>query len=504
MIRAFLALLTGLAAIQAAEPVPRNFLLLCIDDLKPLLGCYGNSQVKTPHIDRLAARGIVFERAYCNLAQCASSRISLLTGLRPSTLGIYNLNTPFRRVAPDTVTFAQVLKSAGWRTESVGKVMHDKFDHEDPVSWSVPHWYPLGGLAAHLYALPENIAQRQRAGNAADRRSAGADGAVRRGPATECADVPDDTYSDGLIAGEAIRRLRAAHADPGTPFFLAVGFVKPHLPFCAPKKYWDLYDPAKLAPPGVREPPRQAPDYALPGTELKGYVGFDATPAAGSAQERELIHAYHAAVSYMDAQVGRVLDELDRLQLSERTTIVLWGDHGWHLGNHGFWGKATNYEEAVRIPLIVVAPSLTHPRTRSFALVETVDLYPTFVELAGLPAPDVPQRLEGRSFVSVLREPYRPTKDAIFHSFLRTKPGTGDVVGNAVRTGRHRLVEWRRPGESGARAGEADYELYDYVNDPGETRNVAGEHPSLVRELVARLRTQPNPRAPAKRPGGSE
>jgi iduronate 2-sulfatase len=484
------ALALGLAAVSslcAAAPDRTNVLFICVDDLKPLLGCYGDPRVKTPHIDRLSARGVTFDRAYCNAAICAPSRISLLTGQRPSTLGIYDLTTVFRTVAPETVTLAQYFREQGWQTASLGKVMHDKSGHEDPVSWSVPHWYPPKGLAAHVYALPEQIAQQKRAASGAARA---------RGPAVESADVPDTAYSDGQIADEAIVRLRQAHAAPAQPFFLAVGFIKPHLPFCAPRKYWDLYDRDSFELAAVREPPRDVPAYTLTGSsELNNYSDMPATRPLPDAKQRELIHGYHAAVSFMDAQVGRVLDELDRLKLAERTIIVLWGDHGWHLGDHGFWGKSTNFEEAARIPLIVSAPGVGRPGTRTCALVETVDLYPTLAELAGLPAPRVPQALDGRSFAGVLRVPSSSARVGAFHSFPRTKPGEGQHVGHAVRTERHRLVEWKKPGDADE---IADLELYDYAEDPLETKNVAAQQPAVVQRLRALLAAQPAPRPQAK------
>ena len=488
-------LAAGGPALGATRP---NVLLICVDDLKPLLGCYANTQVKTPNIDRLAAGGVVFDRAYCNLASCAPSRISLVTGMRPATLGIYDLATVFRTVIPDAVTLPQYFKQHGWRTESVGKVMHDKFGHEDPVSWTGPHWYPPGGLAAHVYGEKENR-RRQQAAIAAAAQKGGAASSVgstrRRGPAVESPDVPDTTYSDGLIAEEAVRRLRAAQAAPGTPFFLAVGFIKPHLPFSAPRKYWELYAREAFELPRVSEPPRGVEDYTLTGGELNSYTDIPPERPLSEAKQRELIHGYHAAVSYMDAQVGKVLDELDRLNLTGRTIVVLWGDHGWHLGDHGFWGKATNFEEAARIPLIVRAPEPKRAVGRTAAMVETVDIFPALAELAGLPAPAGPPKLEGRSFAPVVRDPTSAARMEVFHSFARTKPGEGQRVGHAVRTVRHRLVEWRMPGAPPA---SAHVELYDYVKDPDETANLAAEQPGVVMSLRALLAAQPAPKPQVK------
>ena len=245
------------AVIAASKP---NVLLICVDDLKPALGCYGDKRVQSPHIDRLAARGVLFERAYCNQAVCAPSRNALLTGVRPTTVGIYDLGTNFRVASSNAVTLPQYFIKHGYRTEALGKIFHvGHGNHEDPASWSVPHW-KANSIA---YVLPESRANqgltREKAlfANQTDGVSK-----LPRGAPYESADAPDDAYPDGKIAVEAIRRLRAAKAKPDEPFFLAVGFLKPHLPFCAPKKYWDLHDPAKLPMPDRPTPPEGAPPFA--------------------------------------------------------------------------------------------------------------------------------------------------------------------------------------------------------------------------------------------------
>jgi len=296
--------------------------------------------------------------------------------------------------------------------------------------------------------------------------------------------------------------LRAAKRKPNEPFFLAVGFLKPHLPFCAPKQYWELYDRATFKPAARQTPPDGAPAYAPQfGGELRQYSDIPEIGVLDDALQRTLIHGYHATVSYMDAQLGRVLDELDRLGLGGSTIIVLWGDHGWHLGDHGMWCKHTNYEEATHIPLLIVAPRVTQAGTRTTALVESVDLYPTLCELAGLPAPTavVPQKIEGRSLVPVLLDSSVPTKEAIFHVYPRSPQGRGEVLGRAVRTARYRLVEWKKPG---APSDTAELELYDYEADPGETKNLAAAQPEVVSKLRAILATQPEGkpqiRAPAE------
>jgi len=302
-----------------------------------------------------------------------------------------------------------------------------------------------------------------------------------RGAPTENADVPDERYGDGMIADEAIKRLTAAKARPEQPFFLAVGFLKPHLPFVAPKKYWDLYDPASFKLPELQKAPEGAPEFA-PSTwgELRQYQDMPEKGPVTTEQAIHLIHGYYAATSYMDAQLGKVLDALDSNGFAENTIIVLWGDHGWHLGDHGMWCKHTNYEQATRIPVIVAAPGVL-PGQRTQALVETVDIYPTLAELASLPAP---AKLDGRSFASVLKNPGTSTRDHAIHVYPR---GEG-LVGRAIRTQRHRLVEWKKPGEAPE---SAILELYDYETDPAETKNLAAEQPQVVSELRKLLATHP-------------
>ena len=466
----------------AVEPPARpNVLFIAVDDLKPVLGCYGDKVVKSPAIDRLAARGVVFDRAYCNQAVCAPSRNALMTGVRPTTLGIYDLGTNFRQASSNAVTLSQYFMQHGYRAEALGKIYHvGHGNHEDPASWSVPHFQ----AKSIAYVLPESRSNQSLTREEALFANQPAD-KLPRGAAYESADVADNVYPDGKIADEAIRRLQAAKAKPTEPFFLAVGFLKPHLPFCAPKKYWDLYDRASFTVPSLRTPPEGAPKYAPTGWgELRQYSDMPASGPVTDDQARALIHGYHAAVSYMDAQLGRMLDELDRLNLTTNTIIVLWGDHGWHLGDHGWWCKHDNYEQAARIPLIVAAPGVAKPGTHAAkALVETVDLYPTLAELAGLPAPKPPQGLEGRSFVPALRDPQAGTKEFILHVYPR-----GERIGRAVRTARHRLVEWK---VAGAAADTAEFELYDYETDPLETKNLASAQPEVVSQLRALLAKLP-------------
>ncbi len=462
-----------------------NVLLICVDDLKPALGCYGDARAQSPHIDRLAARSVLFERAYCNQAVCSPSRNALLTGLRPQTLGIYDLATNFRKSRPDAVTLPQHFKNHGWRTEALGKIFHVGHGNtEDPVSWSVPHWK----ANVISYALPESKAKAGLTREEAlfDNQPAKD---LPKGAAYEAADVPDNTYPDGALAEEAIQRLRAAK-DRGGPFFIATGFVKPHLPFVAPKKYWDRYSRDDFSLAAVQTPPSGAPSYAPQfGGELRQYKGVPDNGPIPDDLQRTLIHGYHAAMSFMDAQVGRLLDELDALGLRQNTIVVLWGDHGWHLGDHGIWCKHTNYEQATRIPLLVSLPGQSSGR-KTNALTETVDIYPTLCELTGIPAPE---GLDGRSFVPTLRDPQTPTKDHVIHVYPRSAPNVGPVIGRAIRTERYRLVEWKKIG---AAAETAELELYDYQTDPLETENLAAKQPDFVKSLRKMLSRHPEAKPP--------
>jgi iduronate 2-sulfatase len=479
--RSVIAAILVLVSISAARAAERpNVLLICVDDLKPMLGCYGDSTVKSPNIDALAARGVQFNRAYCNQAVCSPSRNALLTSLRPTTLGIYDLGTNFRVSRPDAVTLPQYFKENGYRSEGMGKVFHHGHgNHEDDASWSVPYWR---SDVVH-YALKEHADANKNSREAALFNNAGGAKAkdLAKGVAYESADVPDNLYPDGQTADEAIKRLDRAAKDPKQPFFLAVGFLKPHLPFCAPKKYWDLYDPSTFKLAERRTPPDGAPAFAPTNWgELRNYAGMPEKGPVPDEEARKLVHGYHAAVSYVDAQVGRVLSALEKDGLAKNTIVVLWGDHGWHLGDHGMWCKHTNYEEAAHIPFIVYDPRAKNGHGKSDSMVESVDVYPTLCKLAALP---VPKRLDGTSFAQVMDDPAAATKDYIIHAYPR-----GERIGRAVRTARYRLVEWKVPGDD---LSKAIYELYDYDSDPGENKNLAKEKPEVVQELAAILAKQP-------------
>lgn len=465
-------LLAGGNASASKQP---NVLLICIDDLKPRLGCYGDPIAKTPCIDGLAQRGVLFERAYCNQAVCSPSRNALLVGLRPQTLGVYDLGTNFRKGIPDAVTMPQHFKSNGYYTQSFGKIFHvGHNNNDDAASWSGESFKPKG----RNYHLSEN----QSAVNNKDGSKAAA---------YESADVPDELYNDSLIADAAIQAL-SERANKDQPWLLAVGFLKPHLPFVAPKKYWDLYDPNQIELASFQQSPKDAPAYAPQNSgELRAYSNIPSQGPLPESLQRELIHGYLASVSFTDQQIGRVLASLERLGLSQQTIVVLWGDHGWHLGDHGMWCKHSNYEQATRIPVIVSAPGKAQG-VSSKALIESVDIYPTLCELVGLKTPG---SLDGQSFAKVLGDPSAGHRDHSIQVYPRSKEGIGQVLGRSIRTDRYRLVEWK--GLDGKER-EIDYELYDYQSDPLETQNLARQQPEVVAQMRKLLLTHPNAKPQVK------
>jgi iduronate 2-sulfatase len=439
--------------VGAAEPSRLNILFIAADDLRTDLGCYGNTEVKTPHLDALARQGVVFERAYCQQAVCNPSRASVLTGRRPDTLKVWDLQTHFRDTLPDIVTLPQHFKQHGYAAINIGKIFHNesgtrarKFPFADPPSWSQP---PVRASGAHWqdWVVPgDPSGPKQKVG------------------AVQCVDAPDHAYFDGQIAEQACEALRAFGRSRES-FFLAVGFWKPHLPFNAPKKYWDLYDRAKLTPPHPVSMPKGSPGIAHHrSSELRNYDGVPKDGPISPEQGAELRHGYYAGISFLDAQVGRLLETLREANLAANTLIVFWSDHGFHLGEHDLWGKTSNYELDARVPLIVARPGVTQ-NARSLALVELLDLYPTLVEAARLP---VASGIEGRSLGSLLREPGgRGAEFAVTQHPHPFHGGKATQMGYAIRDERFRYVEWRDLTSGAVTARE----LYDHSIDPRETIN---------------------------------
>lgn len=432
--------------LAAAEPAPKpNVLFIAVDDLNTHLGCYGNPVVKSPNIDKLASRGMRFDRAYCQYPLCNPTRSSLLTGRRPDTTKVYENLTYFRTTLPDVQTLPQLFQAHGYTTAHTGKVFHGGID--DAPSWDI------GGQPYN-----PNRPRPPRPGpgqpNPADR--------------WEAVGQTDDQLPDGKTALRAVELLEQLR---DKPFFLAVGFLKPHVPLVAPKKYFDLYTPDQIPLPAYYqqggEDLSQVPKAALrPNFDL--FRLGQPTPE----KARQGIAAYYACISFTDALVGRVLDKLDQLKLTDKTIVVLWGDHGWHLGEHGLWSKMSLFEESCRVPLLVAVPGKKPGATRRLA--EFVDLYPTLAELCGLkPA----EGLEGASLVPLLDEPQRPWKKAAF-----TQVRSGQVMGRAVRTERWRYIEWG--------GGAAGTQLYGHEHDPHELKNLAADprHADVVAAMKQLLK----------------
>ncbi len=442
-----------------------NVLVIAVDDLRPELGCLGDRHMVTPNIDRLAARGLTFHRAYAQWALCLPSRNSVFSGYRPDSIQMLQGARFFRQAKPDTVALPQLFKQHGYFTRSFGKILHHD-EQDDPISWSEPRYWPEGGKPhGFIYAAPENLHCRltmDRAENFAN-------------PLVEMADVNDEAYADGLVARETIATLRRVADRP----FLMVGFFKPHTPFCAPKKYWDLYDREKIELAPNPEQPKGVPAVAM---NAWRYVrSFRDMPNEGPVPDekaREVKHAYYACVSYVDAQVGRLLDELDRLEMAERTVVLFWSDHGYQLGEHGMWCKHTNFETSTRAPMIVSVPNQESAGEQTSALVELVDIYPTLADACGLP---LPGHLEGTSMVPLLTDPDRPWKSAAFSQYQRS-----GMMGYSMRTDRYRFNLWISRNDP-SRVGAT--ELYDHESDPGESFNIADEaDPELIERLSTQLR----------------
>jgi len=507
-----------------------NILFIAVDDLRPELGCYGSGVVKSPTLDKLAAEGMRFDRAYCQQAICSPSRASLMTGCRPETIDVVENTAYFRELNPDIVTLPQYFVANGYESVYCGKIYHGRMTDNDH-SWSrKPAWNrmkmrPLGWKNGG-YALPENQAiwRKNREAMLAKYGEEGSSGLIH-GPAYECADVPDHTYVDGFSARLAIATMKDHLAKkPDKPLFLGLGFHKPHLHFIAPKRYWDLYDPEDIKLATRTQPPRDGAAVGLHESfELRVRHGIPKSGPIPDDLSRTLLHGYYACVSYVDAQIGLVLAALEAAGLRDNTVIVVWGDHGWHLGDMGVWGKATNYEIGTHVPLIVWTPGMKARGKATRSIVELLDLYPTLCDLAGLP---IPVHCEGKSFREILDDPEHEGKNVAVSQFpspalrewaanplsvgmrqtffgplieqvegrIMAQVGDAwdreffenDLMGYALRTDRYRLVVWRDRRDRDA--APVCVELYDHDRDPNETVNVASQHPELVKQLTARLR----------------
>lgn len=418
-----------------------NILVFMVDDLRSDLGCYGDDVVESPNIDALAKQGMLFKNAYCQEAICAPSRISILTGMRPESVGIYDLFTPLRKVNKEIVTMPQFLKDNGYTTVSVGKVYHH--GHDDKESFSI-HIQK----EPNSYAKPENIAMNNKKGS--------------KGPAFECIDVNDEAYKDGRAANAAIETL---HKIKDESFAMFVGFTKPHLPFNAPKKYWDLYDRDQFVVPS-KETPKNMNSLALTKwNELRAYNGIPKEGLLTDDLSKELAHGYHACISYTDAQIGKVMQTLEELNLRENTIVIVMSDHGWKLGEYGAWCKHTNFEIDVNAPLIITLPASNKKTLRNSqtnALVEYVDIFPTLAEACGLST----HQLDGKSLLPLLKNTNKKWSKAAYSLYPRGEK----YMGVTCTDGEWRYTEWRM-SDTQELIGK---ELYHHKNSVIATQNYAG------------------------------
>lgn len=430
-----------------------NILFIAVDDLRPELNCYGKAQIISPHIDQLAAESLIFNRAYCQVPVCGASRASLLTGLRPTPERFVDYATRVDQDAPEVLTLPQHLKEHGYYTISNGKVFH----HLDDMtgSWSEDPWHPNESSSNWRdYVLEENIAlATQNEGE--------------NGPSYEMAEVEDDAYFDGKIAQKTIDDLKKL-AKKNQPFFLATGFLKPHLPFNAPTKYWNLYDEQAIKLAANPFKPKNVPDEAIHHWgELRNYTDISADGPLPAEKAKNLIHGYYACISYTDAQIGKVLQALEELDLADNTIIVLWGDHGWNLQEHSLWCKHANFETSLRAPLMIKVPEIRRGHTTQ-ALTEFVDIYPSLCELAGIP---VPHHLEGTSFVPLLTQPDLEWKKHAISKFHD---------GYSIKSNDYRYTEWTdTQGNLYARM------LYDHRVDSLENNNISEkpENQSIIQQM---------------------
>ncbi len=485
-----------------------NVLFIAVDDLKPILGCYGNTLIKTPNIDRLAKMGTVFMSNYVQQAVCGPTRASLMTGKRPDYTKVWDLKTKMRDVNPDILSLPQYFISQGYTTQGIGKVYDVRCVDKDidKPSWSVPYYktdkkyFPegMGEPALDRYQLPATKAlvekyMKEALDNGKTKAEATDYVQTKIKPSTENADLPDNAYIDGAnILGAKDILLQLSKAN--TPFFFAVGISKPHLPFIAPKKYWDLYKREDMPVAPFQEQTKNAISIAYHNAgELRGYTdippltSFTDQKAYGitlpTDKQKELIHGYYAAVSYTDANVGKLLDALDSLGLTKNTIIVLWGDHGWHLGDHNLWCKHTNFEDATHAPLIIAAPGMKASKTNSQS--EHIDIFPTICELAGL---NIPSVLDGKSLVPLMKNPTTTVKDFSVSQYPRSNAtaenerlgyANANAMGYSIRTKQYRYTIWMNNGFRSTQPFNKDWiigvEMYDYKKDPLEKVNVVNE-----------------------------
>ncbi|WP_234567117.1 sulfatase [Rhodohalobacter sp. 614A] len=453
---ALLSLTTTIHAQSKSAPSDKqNVLFIIVDDLNMLVESYGAEGLQTPNIDKLASEGRAFTRAYVQNPLCNPSRASIMTGKRPNELDIQRLSKSFREMYPQIETLPQYFKENGYYSAGIGKIYHnwgEKFKEGDPESWSETPFYHW---AAHFHDwyVPGRPYQWHYD--------------LKKGPAVQREDVPDEAYVDGRIANAAVNKLRELQE---TPFFLAVGFWKPHLPYNAPKKYWDLYDRNHLpSPPRYTAPVDGVPDLAyVNSNEARSYTDVPKEGPIPESKKLELRHGYMASISFVDAQIGKVLDELKRLNLDKKTAVVFVSDHGYHAGEHGQFGKWTTFELGTRVPFIIKTPDLKNPGKKSDSIVEMIDIYPTLVDWAGLP---MKKDLSGVSLVPVLKNPEADVKPFAVSQTTRPLQGGAayEIIGSSIRDERYRYNIWVRKEDHKIIAEE----LYDLSTDPFYVENIA-------------------------------
>lgn len=469
--------LLGVFFFATAHAKAPNILFIVADDLNCAIGPYGDKTAVTPNLDRLAARGLTFSRAYCQQAVCNPSRSSFLTGLRPNTVGVDDLRKYFRNTAPhgkSLITLPGFFKNHGYFTQDIGKIFHNMGDTQDRRSWSIDEVLFKGTHADDTVFANTSAMGKKR---------------PYKAPVTEALDVPDIAYRDGQIANLAAAMLRD-QSKSKQAFFLAVGFWRPHLPFVAPKKYWNLYDPDTIPLPSPPQAPENVPAIAMHSSrEIHGYGNTPKDRQFTEKEIRHFRHGYYASISFLDAQLGEILDMLRQTGLDQSTIVVFTSDHGFHIGEQTLWGKTSNFELDARVPLIIASPSPDHVNgigKQTKSLVELIDLYPTLIAMAGFDA-DAPDYLEGKSFEAVLIDPTSRADAAAFTQHQHPFYGSSKnwkAWGYSIRTERWRYTEWRaiEDGEVMAK------ELYDHDRDPDETSNIASQHPEVVTMLSKRLK----------------
>ena len=500
--------LTCTPVVSSAEAQRPNVLFIVVDDLRPELGCYGNREIKTPHFDSFSKSATTFTRAYCQAAACAPSRAAVMTGLRPDTTRVWDLKGKFRVNMPEVVTLPQHFHKHGYYTVSMGKIFHNHMP--DRVSFDEPDLRPKKYMTPdmidrdpesfyHDEAIREELAEvRQR--RLAKNPNAYA-GGWAYGRSTESFDGPDREFYDGAqtdLALETLQRLK----EKEQPFFLALGYYRPHLPFVAPKKYWDIYKCDEISRAGNPFLPRGSPVMAMNSCyELNGcydleHVGHPSVFQVSEENARRLKHGYYASVSFVDACFGKLLKGLAELDLHENTIVVVWGDHGWKLGEHGSWCKQTNYDVDLHVPLMIRVPGIGSPGSRCERLVELLDLYPTLCDVAGIP---IPETMEGTSLKPLLTDPemgWKPVAFSQFHRDPRVTPDKKRYMGYSMVTSRYHYVEWREWNHLGGIPGDlAAVELYDHESDLSENANIANveSNHQLVKELSDQMkRTWPS------------